>query len=145
MRLEREIEIAASPEQVWDKLLDPDCLGEWVTIQEKLEEAPDGDLEPGDRLVQRLKVAGKGFKVSWNVEEVERPTRVVWRGEGPMGSTAHAVYSLRPNGKGTHFTYMNDWGLPGGIAGRAMGAAIKGSAGKEADRSLEKLKKLLEG
>ena len=58
-KLERAIDIDAPPEAVYDVLADPSCLGEWVTIQEELEEAPDGDLETGSRLRQRMKVAGK--------------------------------------------------------------------------------------
>ena len=144
MKLEREIDIAASPEAVYAKLTDPDCLEHWVTIQEELEEAPEGDLKVGDRVVQRMKVAGQRFKVCWNVDEATPPSRVVWSGEGPLGSNARAVYVLTPNGDGTHFSYVNEYDLPGGIAGRTVGAALKGAAGREADRSLEALKKLLE-
>jgi uncharacterized protein YndB with AHSA1/START domain len=145
MKLERDIEIAAPAEEVYAKLTDPDCLAEWVTIQEKLEERPEGDLEKGSKLVQRLKVAGRSFKVTWVVEEAKRPELVEWSGEGPMGSKARAVYTISANGDdSTRFTYLNEWDLPGGIAGKTLGAAIKGSAGKEADRSLEALRKLLE-
>ena len=77
-KLEREIEIEASPDAVYDVLSDPTCLGEWVTIQEELEEAPEGrDLKAGDTLRQRMKVAGQRFKLSWTVIESERPSRIV--------------------------------------------------------------------
>jgi uncharacterized protein YndB with AHSA1/START domain len=146
MKLEREIEIAAPAGDVYAKLTDPDCLGEWVTIQERLEERPEGDLEKGSKLVQRLKVAGKGFKVTWIVDEARPPGLVKWSGKGPMGAKARAVYEISANGDGTStFTYVNEWDLPGGIAGKTFGAAIKRAAGREADRSLEALKKLLEG
>src|SRR5205823_1587145 len=60
-KLTRDIEIAASPDAVWDVLMDPDHLGDWVTIQEDLEEAPEGDLVNGSRIVQRCRVAGQRF------------------------------------------------------------------------------------
>ncbi len=146
-RLEREIEIAAPRERVYEILTDPDCLGEWVTIQEELEEAPEGrDLKPGDRLRQRMKVAGQRFKLSWTVIEAERPSRVVWEGTGPMGSKAKAVYELAENGGGgTRFSYMNQYDLPGGFAGKIAGRAVVKASGGEADRSLERLKALVEG
>jgi uncharacterized protein YndB with AHSA1/START domain len=145
-KLEREIEIEASREQVYAVLTDPDCLGEWVTIQEELEEAPEGrDLERGDTLRQRMKVAGQRFKLSWTVVESDPPSRIVWEGKGPMGSKAKAIYELDEAGDGrTRFSYMNEYGMPGGPAGRLAGRAIVKASGGEADRSLERLKELVE-
>jgi uncharacterized protein YndB with AHSA1/START domain len=145
-KLEREIDIAASPDRVYDVLADPDCLGEWVTIQEELEEAPNGDLKAGSRLRQRMRVAGQRFRLSWIVVEADRPSRIVWEGKGPMGSKAKAIYELSGDGDGgTKFSYMNEYGLPGGIAGRIAGRAVKAASGREADRTLKRLKKLVEG
>jgi carbon monoxide dehydrogenase subunit G len=145
-KLEREIEILAPPDAVYDIVSDPTCLGDWVTIQEELEEAPKGDLEAGSTLRQRMKVAGTRFHLSWTVVEADRPTRIVWEGRGPMGSKAKAIYELSGNGDGgTRFSYMNDYGLPGGVAGRLAGRAILKASGREADRTLQRLKKLVEG
>ena len=144
-KLEREIVIDASPDEVYDVLLDPRCLGEWVTIQEELEEAPDGDLAEGDTLRQRMKVAGKRFKLSWTVVQSDRPTRVVWEGKGPMGSKATAIYELSSNGDGgTRFSYMNEYALPGGAVGKLAGRGIVKASGGAADESLERLKELCE-
>jgi uncharacterized protein YndB with AHSA1/START domain len=145
-KLEREIEIDAPPEDVYAVLTDPDCLGEWVTIQEELEEAPKGrDLEAGDTLRQRMKVAGQRFKLQWTVIEAEHPSRVVWEGSGPVGSKARAVYDLADNGNGgCRFSYMNEYDMPGGLAGKLAGSAIMKASGPEADRSLERLKEMVE-
>ncbi len=145
-KLEREIEIEAPPDRVYDVLADPACLGDWVTIQEELEEAPKGDLREGSTLRQRMKVAGRRFRLSWTVIEAVRPSRIVWEGHGPMGSTAKAIYELSGNSDGgTRFSYLNEYGLPGGVAGRLAGRAILAAAGREADRTLKRLKKLVEG
>jgi uncharacterized protein YndB with AHSA1/START domain len=145
-KLQREIEIEASPDRVYDVLADPTRLGDWVTIQEELEEAPEGDLEPGSTLRQRMKVAGRRFHLSWKVIEAKRPSRIVWEGNGPMGSKAKATYELSADGGGgTKFSYCNEYGLPGGPAGRLAGRAILAAAGREADRTLKRLKKLVEG
>ena len=145
-KLEREIRIDASPEEVYDTLTDPHCLGEWVTIQEELEEAPEGrDLAKGDTLRQRMKVAGQRFKLSWTVVQADPPSRVVWEGSGPVGSKARAVYELEDNGSGgTRFSYLNEYDMPGGLAGKLAGRAIVKASGGEADRSLERLKELVE-
>jgi uncharacterized protein YndB with AHSA1/START domain len=144
-KLEREITIDASPEAVYDKLTDPDCLGEWVTVQDELEEAPDRNVEPGDTLVQRMKIAGQKFRVKWHVDEADRPSRVVWTGKGPFGTKARAEYEIKANGgDGCTFSYMNEYELPGGAAGKLAGKAIAGASGSEADRTLKRLKKLVE-
>jgi uncharacterized protein YndB with AHSA1/START domain len=144
-KLEREIEIQAPREDVYAVLSDPNCLAEWVTIQDELEEAPDGDLKAGDTLRQRMKVAGTKFRLSWTVMEADRPNRIVWEGKGPMGSKARAVYELHENGDGkTRFTYLNEYAMPGGPAGKLAGRAILKASGREADRTLERLKELVE-
>jgi uncharacterized protein YndB with AHSA1/START domain len=144
-KLEREIEIQASPDRVYDVLADPDCLGEWVTIQEELEEAPDGDLRAGSKLRQRMKIAGRRFRLSWTVVEADRPNRIVWDGSGPMSTKAKAIYELSGNGDGgTRFSYLNEYELPGGVAGKIAGRAIVAASGREADRTLKRLKKLVE-
>ena len=110
-KLEREIHIDAAPEEVYAKLMDPDCLGDWVSIQEELLEAPDGDLEKGDKLVQRCRVAGRSFKLHWTVESADRPHKTVWKGKGPLGSKAKVTYDLAANDGGTDFTYTNEYDL----------------------------------
>jgi uncharacterized protein YndB with AHSA1/START domain len=144
-KLEREIHIDASAEAVYDKLTDPDCLGEWVTVHDEMEEAPDRNVEPGDTLVQRMKVAGQKIRITWHVDEAERPSRVVWTGKGPMGTKARATYEIESlNGDGCTFSYTNEYDLPGGPAGKLAARAVVGASGSEADKSLERLKKLIE-
>jgi uncharacterized protein YndB with AHSA1/START domain len=144
-KLEREIDIAASPERVYDVLADPDCLGEWVTIQEELEEAPSGDLRAGSKLRQRMKVAGQRFRLNWTVVEADRPNRIVWEGSGPMGTKAKAVYEISSDGdSATRFSYCNEYALPGGLAGKIAGRAVQAASGREADKTLKRLKKLVE-
>jgi carbon monoxide dehydrogenase subunit G len=115
-----------------------------VTIQDGIEEAPEGDLEKGSVLVQRCKVAGQKFKLRWKVEQADPPHKTVWNGEGPLGSKARVTYDLAENDGGTRFTYTNEYDLPGGVAGRIAGKAVVGASGAEADRTLERLKKLIE-
>jgi len=144
MKVERDIEIAASPEDVYEVIMDPRRLKDWVTIHRRLKEAPEGALREGSELRQTMKVAGQGFEVRWKVVEATRPSHVVWEGDGPMGTSAKVVYDLEPAGEGTHFSYLNEYELPGGALGSLAGRAVAGMAGRESEASLEKLKALLE-
>ena len=100
MRVERTIEINAPPERVYDLVMDPRRLGDWVTIHAGLKDAPDGELRKGSELVQCLKLAGRRFDVHWEVVQAEKPKRVVWEGKGPVHSRAKVVYDLDADGDG---------------------------------------------
>ena len=144
MTVEREIDIAAAPEKVYAVLMDANRLEDWVTIHDELLDAPDGPLRKGSELTQRLRLAGKCFTVRWTVLEDEPARRVVWEGRGPMRSRASAIYKLTPDGKGTRFSYTNEYGLPGGPLGRLAGPVVGRATAGELDRSLKRLRQLVE-
>jgi len=143
MKVERDTHIDAPPEKVYATVMDPESLGDWVVIQDALVESPGRELVQGDHLVQRLKVAGQGFEVSWDVTRADA-SQVEWEGQGPMGTSARVAYGFEPDGDGTKFTYMNEYELPGGVAGRLAGRAVSAVAGREADKTLARLKALIE-
>ena len=144
MKVEREVSIAAAPEAVYEVIMDPRRLREWVTIQVSLEDAPPGMLEHGSELTQRLKLAGQRFTVSWKVVENEPARRVVWSGRGPMRSKASVIYGLEPDGDGTRFRYANEFSLPGGPLGRMAGPVVRRVTAGELEDSLERLRALVE-
>jgi len=144
VKAERTVELSAAPKRVYDVVMDPQRLEDWVTIHHHLEEAPDGQLQKGSRLTQCLKLAGRKFKVRWTVVENEPCTRVVWEGRGPIASQARVVYEFEPNAHGTRFSYANEYTLPGGALGRLAGRSVSRVTEKELDGSLQRLKSLLE-
>jgi carbon monoxide dehydrogenase subunit G len=144
VKVERDTHIAATPEQVYDVVMDPRRLEDWVTIHQALVEAPDGPLQEGSTLAQRLKLAGRGFTVRWSVAENQRDERVVWEGKGPMHSRATVTYEFAEEEEGTRFSYANEYHLPGGLLDRMAGPAIRRVTAKEVDESLKRLKQLVE-
>ena len=144
MRVEGEIDIAAAPEEVYALVTDPERLEDWVTIHDALIDAPDGPLRKGSKLTQRLRLAGTCFTVRWTVVENDRARRIVWEGRGPMRSKARVIYEFAANADGTHFSYANDYELPGGALGRMAAPVIRRATAGELDRSLERLRKLVE-
>lgn len=141
-----EIDIAAAPEDVWAVIMDPQRYGDWVTIHRRLEHIDDGALRPGFAVEQTLALRGAPFKVSWELAEVDPPHSARWEGRGPGGSRATTSYLLVPGpGPGTRFEYANDFKAPGGFVGAAASRALVGGISRrEADRSLGRLKALLE-
>jgi uncharacterized protein YndB with AHSA1/START domain len=140
------IVLAAEPRRVWDTVMDPAQLESWVTTHESYEGAPAGALSVGDEFTQKLRLAGKSFKVHWRVVEAKAPTLARWEGDGPAGSRANVVYRLNADDGGTRFEYENEFALPGGVLGKAAGGLLSAApGGREARRSLERLRTLLQG
>jgi carbon monoxide dehydrogenase subunit G len=138
--------IDAPVERVWSTVMDPARLGEWVTTHESVEADGDGPVAEGDRFRQRLRLAGRSFEVEWRVVEARAPRLARWHGDGPRGSSAEVSYRLEPVDDGTRFDYANSYAAPGGLLGRLAGAALATApARREARRSLENLRALLEG
>lgn len=139
------IEIAAPPERVWEVLMDPRRLADWVTIHRRLDDAP-ARLRRGSTFAQTLSLRGAPLHVEWEVVELDPPRRAVWLGRGPVHSRARIVYGLTPTAEGTRFDYSNEFTTPGGplaaVAGRVL---VGGLSDREATRSLERLKALVEG
>jgi uncharacterized membrane protein len=145
--VEAAIEIDAPPAQVWAVVMDPERLGEWVTIHRRLSDVSDRPLKPGSKLVQTLCLRGATFKVRWKVARSEEPQLARWEGRGPARSHAATEYRLAGNGNGgTHFDYRNEFKAPLGPLGSVASRALMGGVPeREARNSLRRLKKLVEG
>ncbi len=145
MKVERQVDIAASAQDIYDVVMDPQRLKDWVTIHQSLEDAPTGGLRKGSTLTQYLKLVGRKFKVEWTVTQNEKAKRVVWDGKGPLRSKAKVIYDMSDSsGDHTHFVYLNEYELPGGALGRMAGPAVRKVTGKELDASLQKLRRIVE-
>lgn len=139
------IVIAAPPERVWGTIMDPSRLELWVTTHDSVSGASPGPVSAGDSFTQKLRLAGKSFKVDWTVIEAEEPRMARWEGDGPAGSTARVVYRLEPEDGGTRFDYENEFALPGGAFGKVAGGLLSAApGGREARRTLDRLRTLLE-
>ena len=140
------IEIDAPPEQVYDLALDPTRLDEWVTIHRRVNSRDDGPPREGYQMVQTLHLRGANFHVRWKLTEADRPGRATWEGRGPAHSYARTSYVLKAvDGGRTRFEYENEFKAPGGFLGAAASRMLIGGVPKrEATRSLQRLKQLLE-
>lgn len=135
----------APRERVWELIMDPTRLEDWVSAHASVKGAEPGPVGEGASFKQKLKLAGTPFKVEWTVVEADAPRLARWTGAGPAGSQATVVYRLEDEDGKTRFSYENEFSLPGGAVGKVAGGALAAApGGREARRSLQKLKKLLE-
>jgi uncharacterized membrane protein len=140
------IEIDAPRERVYDLMLDPARLDEWVTIHRRVNRRDDGEPREGYEMDQTLCLRGANFKVHWTLTEADRPDRATWEGRGPAHSYARTSYALKPRDGGkTRFEYENEFKPPGGFVGAAASRMLIGGVPeREATRSLQRLKALIE-
>ncbi len=138
------IEIAVSPRVVWETIMDPGRLGDWVTIHKAV---TGGQSRPqrGSTMDQCLHMRGVSFTVHWELAEVDEPRLAVWDGRGPARSKARIRYELEGRDGHTMFHYQNEFSPPGGVLGNVASRVVVGAASeREANASLRALKALLE-
>ena len=133
------IDIAAPPQQVWDVIMDAERLKDWVTIHRRLGKHSDTEMD------QVLCLRGVSFHVKWELTSSQRPERALWKGKGPARSHAETEYVLKEIDSGTRFEYRNEFKAPLGPLGAVASKALVGGVPeREANASLERLKKLVE-
>ena len=140
-----KIEIEAPIEQVWETVMNPGRLGDWVTIHKSVRDVSASPLRRGATMDQSIAVRGVTFRVHWTLVAVDAPNSAQWDGLGPAHSRARIGYALSGADARTIFEYTNEFHPPGGRLGDVAGRVIVGAASEhEAHRSLEKLKALVE-
>jgi uncharacterized protein YndB with AHSA1/START domain len=140
------IQIAAAPARVWDMVMDPSRLGEWVTIHRKLVHADDGAPRVGYEMDQQIHLRGVSLEVHWTLVDCDPNELAVWEGRGPARSRARSEYILSADDGQTRFAYRNDFHPPLGPVGALVSRALVGGMPeREARRTLERLRARLEG
>jgi uncharacterized protein YndB with AHSA1/START domain len=144
--VQAEITIDAPIQDVWETIMDPARLADWVTIHKSVRNASSPPLSKGATMDQGLVVRGLTFRVHWILESIRAPHTAQWEGEGPAHSKALIRYELSDEGGRTTFRYTNEFHPPGGRLGSIAGRMIVGATSeREAKNSLSRLKALLEG
>lgn len=140
------IDVDAPIDRVWETVMDPSRLKDWVTIHRAVRDVSDKQLRRGSTMDQILHLRGVSFRVHWTLVDVKAPTHAQWEGRGPAHSRALIRYELTPKGDDeTAFEYTNEFTPPGGRLGIVASRVIMGATSeREAITSLQRLKHLVE-
>jgi uncharacterized protein YndB with AHSA1/START domain len=137
--------LPASPAEVWKTVMDPACLGEWVTIHRRLVHADGGSPRVGYTMDQQIQMRGVHLEVHWTLVACQPCELAVWEGRGPARSHARSEYALETDNGGTRFDYRNEFRPPLGPVGAIVSRALVGGMPeREANRTLERLRAHLE-
>ena len=87
-------------ERVWETVMDPHQLKDWVTIHRSVKDVSDEPLRKGSTFDQVLHMRGVSFHVHWTLVDVSSPNVAEWEGRGPAHSRARIRYELSDEGNG---------------------------------------------
>ena len=139
------IDIDAPLQEVWDTIMNPARMREWVTIVDRIDHVDPGPLRPGFRMIQTLHLRGMPFKVQWTLEDLDAPRYARWEGSGPARAKAVTENRRSERDGRTHFNYRNEFRTPFGPLGAAASRVLVGGIpDKEANASLRRLREILE-
>ncbi len=155
-RIEKSIDIQASPENVWE-LLALDRFPEWEedmrkslksfaytsevhTLEDKYRVGTAGHM-----YIQEMGGGDYDFQITESREH-ERLTYHVKKSKSEKPSaTGIITLLLNPIAEGTHFTYIFDYELPWGVFGRFLDTLFAKRASERAqEKWLQTLKRILE-
>ena len=139
------IDIDAPMQEVWDTVMNPGRMGEWVTIIDRIDHVDPGPIRPGFRMSQTLHLRGVPFKVQWTLEELDAPRYARWEGAG-RPARRPSPRTVSASATGTRIsTIATSFARPFGPLGAAASRVIVGGIPeKEANASLRRLREILE-
>ena len=139
VRIELTIDVASSPEEVFDRLVDLDALPEWQTSA--VEARADEPLAQGVRIFERRRVLGREIENELEVVGFDPPRRLTLKAlKGPVRFTVD--HELAASDGGTRLHVVAE-----GKAGRFMKLGepvLARQADAEMRNDFARLKELLE-
>jgi carbon monoxide dehydrogenase subunit G len=141
VRIEGTRSFAASRERVWDALVDPQLLGEFLPGLESLKVKDEAHWSA----VMRLPMSPISLSLNFELVERSRPGHAVLTAKGKrLGASAdvRTTFDLAEAASGTTMAWSADVEL-GGMLGR-LAPAMRPVAQHQAEKFLDKLERKLE-
>jgi len=144
VRMEKSIEIKASPEKVWE-MLALDRMPEWTTFGELKVGYTSEVRKPKDkyRVGATAHIVDKSREHDVEITESLENEKMTYRSKPPYYAYT-ATYILKPVEGGTKLTWTSDVKMPWGVLGKAIGGLASSRSEKQVEKALEKLKSILE-
>ena len=126
--------------------MDPTRYSQWVSIHRKICDVDEGPVREGFHVEQRLALRGAPFTVNWKLTECDPPRRRHLGGQGPGRLLRTRDQQALAERRRRHALRVREHVRgPGRAMGRLASRVVVGGVPKrEADKSLEALKTLLE-
>ena len=141
-RLEHTTEIAAPREVVWEWLVQPDRLPQWVGGMTRFQPLTDGGPRAGARSRETVVIRGKAWDTESEILRFE-PTEALEVRTRAKGFDSLARYRLDEDGDRTRLTARVDTTFSMLVA-RLLGGVVTREAQKKLESDLARLKELAE-
>jgi len=149
-RIEKSVEIGASPERVWEILaLDrwPEWMDGWKDAEyiSEVRKAEDKYRVGALAYITEIKHS-MTTRYDFEITESLENEKVTFRSKGTGGGRVAMTitYILEPVEEGTRLTYAMDYEMPWGILGKFLDKLGGRSGEKILEKELQKLKSILE-
>ncbi|MBC7973966.1 MAG: SRPBCC family protein [Myxococcales bacterium] len=147
VHITRQIDVAATPEAVFAVLTDLDRLPEWATIvADTRDVSDDRPLQTGCTFRHTIRVMGQELDTDWQVTELGSGRLLAYEASSALGGRLGMTQTIMPRAGGSTVRLEVDYDLPGGFLGDLLDVAVlEAQNEREAERSLQNLKALLNG
>ena len=145
MRVERSVEISASPEKVWPFLVELENILKWCITFKKFEYISEQRSSVGTALYIEEKAGGPLMKLNFTVTEwVENEKLAFKMTSGSFVKSYEQKWRVEAATGGSRFTFMEQVELPYGVIGKVMELFARRSSEATVGKMLAKLKGLAE-
>jgi len=146
VRIEKSIEIKASPEKVWE-MLAFDRMLEWMEHKGEVKSMEyTSEVRTSKdkyRVGASAHIIDKRGEHDVEITESLENEKMTYRSKPPY-YTYTATYILKPVEGGTKLTWISDVEMPWGVLGKTLGRLARSTSEKLLEKSLEKMKSILE-
>jgi uncharacterized protein YndB with AHSA1/START domain len=139
---QHSVEIEAAPEVVWDWLVEPDRLVQWVGGLRRFEPLGDGVPGPGMRSQQHLHLGGRDWVLASEIVRWDPPNELEAHSEQKGFRIGQAYRLERIDGR-TQLECRVRTELKG-LVGRLLEGVVSGRAQHKLEHDLDRLKRLAE-
>jgi carbon monoxide dehydrogenase subunit G len=136
-KIEKTVEFAAAPEQVWTIVSDPARFGEWLGMHQSWKGEVPEEFTKGAQATAIVSLLNMPNTITWTVEEYQPPRAVRLSGTGMAGVKVAISLDVEPAGTGSAMSLAAEF--EGQMIVGAIGAAIEKAGIAELDSSLAKL------
>jgi uncharacterized protein YndB with AHSA1/START domain len=145
MRVQRSIEIEASPEEVWALLIEPERILEWYLPLEKFEYKSEQTSGVGARFrFEQASPLGTMELDCAVTEWVENEAFAFRMTSGNFAKEYAERWTVEATPSGSRFTFLEEGELSLGIIGRLIGPLAERGSRATVEKMLAKLKSLAE-
>jgi uncharacterized protein YndB with AHSA1/START domain len=145
MKVQKSINIAATPDKVWPFFVEPEKVLQWCITFRKYEYTSIQYSGVDTPIYIEEQAGGPLMKMYFKITDCKENERLSLQMISGTGVKAYKQsWSLEPIPSGSRFTFMEEVTLPFGILGKLLGNIMEGSSVATVDKMLTKLKTLSE-